>query len=231
MLRHLMARSGRTRNAFTLLELLLAMAVFAVMAAVVLPAAGSLLADRRLTRAADQLRAEMIRTRVSAMRQGRVMVLKTDQGTGKISIEPIFSASDATETLDQTGAQTSLLAGADQAIATLNTGVETAPGRIIELPDEVFVDAIATSPVGGRNSVEAASLIQPSDVAVTMQSSQAAAVQSNDQSFQPSSPLAPIYFYPNGSTSNAIITLSHEQAGTASLRLRGLTGDATIESS
>lgn len=209
---------------FTLLELLLSMAVFASMAAIIIPAAGTLLSDRRLTRGTDQLRAEIIRLRVRSMREGRVMVMRANEGSGLMTVTPLFTSADATESMDQTGSQAALLSGAEQAIgsAAAPSGM-TATSRTIELPVAVQVVSISTSPVGG--SVEVASMLQPTDLPMEAAASSPEGVAESDSVGQP---LPEIYFYPNGTTSNAVLVLSHPEAGTAQVRLRGLTGDATV---
>ncbi|NND97551.1 MAG: prepilin-type N-terminal cleavage/methylation domain-containing protein, partial [Pirellulaceae bacterium] len=65
-------QTKRPPNAFTLLELLLAIAIVAALSAVAIPQIGMMLGDRRLVRAADQLRIEITERRVEAMREGRV---------------------------------------------------------------------------------------------------------------------------------------------------------------
>ncbi|MCC9658216.1 prepilin-type N-terminal cleavage/methylation domain-containing protein [Rhodopirellula halodulae] len=234
-----MTRSFRVefaaRTAFTLLELLLAMAVFAAMAAVIIPSAGALLSDRRLVRGTDQLVAEMTRLRVRAMRDGRVMVLRpaeasfVDANGASQSVawivSPLSSSADATQAFDQTGSQSSLMSGASQTLdATTATPVE-ADSRVIEMPEGVTITSVATSAVGGQSVPEAATLLINANQATT------ATVPNTDGevTLSASADFPAIYFYPTGQTSNARITLAHVEAGSASVMLRGLTGDASVE--
>lgn len=224
-----------SRIAFTLLELLLAMAVFAAIAAVVIPTAGALLSDRRLVRGTDQLAAEMTRLRVRAMRDGRVMVLRPTEATvvdasGAIQsnawiVSPLGSAADGTQAVDQSGSQSALLSGASQALnASAVTPVE-ADARIIQMPEGVAITTVLTSPVGGQSGAEAATLL------INATESTTATVPESDGEvvLTASSDFPPIYFYPTGQTSNARITLSHPEAGSAAVLLRGLTGDTSVE--
>ena len=66
----------KKRTAFTLLELLLTLAVLAALTAVAIPQISLLAGDRRLVRGGDLLRVEITRLRVDAMRQGRVLMLE-----------------------------------------------------------------------------------------------------------------------------------------------------------
>jgi len=210
---------GRDLSGFTLLELILAMAVFAGAAAMVMPTIGGLLADRRIVRAADQVRAEMIRLRVHAMRHGRVMKLENvdneDPSVGKqLKVTSVFSATDSINAMESSGAQSSLLSGADQTVGAVGTAMTTVGEEswAIELPVGVSVKAVVTSPAGGSASIEAAALTTSDSGAATGTPSTMPAV----------------YFYPTGQTSNAIITLTDEASPDQYVQIRGLTGDVTI---
>ncbi|PHQ35626.1 prepilin-type N-terminal cleavage/methylation domain-containing protein [Rhodopirellula bahusiensis] len=230
------SRTGAvSHTAFTLLELLLAMAVFAAIAAVVIPTAGALLSDRRLVRGTDQLAAEMTRLRVRAMRDGRVMVLRPAEanfvdaeGASQSNawiVSPLGSAADGTQAADQSGSQSSLLSGASQTLdASTVTPVE-ADARVIQMPEGVTITTVLTSPVGGQGSTEAATLL------INATESTTATVPDTDGEvvLTASSDFPPIYFYPTGQTSNARITLSHIEVGSAAVLLRGLTGDTSVE--
>lgn len=109
------------RPAFTLLELLLTISVLAAIAAVAIPQAGLLLGDQRLVRAGNQLQVEMTRLRVDSMREGRVMMIEAMLEGNTIRIKPFYSIADSTEAFDQTGSQSSLLSGAEQATAVTTT--------------------------------------------------------------------------------------------------------------
>jgi prepilin-type N-terminal cleavage/methylation domain-containing protein len=192
------------RFAFTLLELLLTLAVLAAIAAVAIPQTGILLGDRRLVRAGDQLRVEMTRLRVDAMRQGRVIMLEGMVEGNSFRIKPFFSISDSTEALDQTGSQSGLLTGATQGIA-VPVDVDESSEQTIELPEAVFVTSVGVVSAARASEIEQATL----------------ANQGQGWS-------RPILFYPDGSTSTALITLSHETVGKVVVKIRGITGDVTV---
>lgn len=203
------------RSAFTLFELLLAMAVFAAAAALVMPLVGGLLTDRQLIRAVNQVRAESIRLRTHAMREGRVMKMEIGPGENELTISSVFSAADGLNSADATGAQASLLSGADQTIGAIGTAVgsEAQESWTLELPDQVIVKTIATSPVGGSSAIEAAA-ITTSDTSSTASGNPGA------------SPA--VYFYPTGRTSNAILTISDSKSPDLYVQIRGLTGDVSV---
>jgi prepilin-type N-terminal cleavage/methylation domain-containing protein len=192
------------RSAFTLLELLLTLSVLAAIAAVAIPQIGLLLGDRRLVRAGDQLRVEMTRLRVDAMRQGRVMLIEGMVEGNTLRVKPFYSAADSTEALDQTGSQSALLTGATQGIAVPVASDESAV-KSIELPEDVIVASVGVVSAARGAEIEQLTL--------------------SDQGEGWS---RPIMFYPDGSTSTAAITLTHETVGRVIVKIRGITGDVTV---
>lgn len=211
---------------FTLLELLLAMVIAAAAAAMVIPVVGSLLGDRELIRAGDQIRAELARLRVHAIREGRVMTLQTNPNSGELIIAPKFSAADANESSDSPAGPSALLSGADQAMGVAApTLASTSGGWTFSLPENVVVQSVVTSPVGGSHSLEAALLSTPATVDA-------------GGGGAPTGTLPVVYFYPTGQTSNAIITIGSRTDGDSGssnapgyvvrVQVRGLTGDVTL---
>jgi len=222
-------------RAFTLLELLLVMALFAAVAAVTMPAAGMLLADRRLDRAADHLQAEMTGLRARAVREGYVLAMRTGIGDTQLLVEPILHAGDATQSRDTTGLPSALLTGADQAMPS---GAESAAServggivgrRVIELPEAVTVVSVSTSPVGGSSTIEQASMLAPFNPATGLLADDQTPGEANGQPLSGAIPQSTVYFYPHGQTSNAAILLTHPEIGYALITLRGLTGEVQWE--
>ena len=186
-----------------MLELLLAIAILAAISAVVIPQIGWVLGDRRLVRAADQMRIEMIQLRVDAMRGGRIMMIEGMLETGNLRVRPYQSLTDSVEALDQTGSQSSLLTGADQATFT-TMATDQVKEELIELPEDIVVQAVAVVSAARAMEIEQQAL---SDSAGYGQ---------------------PILFYPDGTTSTAAIALAHPVHGKITVRLRGITGDVTV---
>jgi len=193
------------RPAFTLLELLLTLSVLAAIAAVAIPQLGALLGDRRLVRAADQLRVEMTRLRVAAMRGGRVMMLECKLEEGLFRVRPYYSLVDSSEAIDQTGSQSALLSGAQQATMAMPMTEQDTEGTTTELPEDVTVRAVGV--VSAARAME---------------------IEQNIVSQQSSGWSQPILFYTDGTTSTARITLTHVTDGAITVKLRGITGDVTI---
>lgn len=208
-----------SRRAFTLLELLLTLAVLAAIAAVTIPQLSGIIGDSRLTRSAEQLRVEMTRLRVRAMREGRTFILEATPETGEFRIRPFVSVADATESMSPSVAPSALLSGAKQEIAAAPI-VEPVEPKRIELPEGVVIA-----------NVQVASAIRG---AMIEQQLAAGPMGGGPLGGGPSgaSPVGqggrPILFYPDGSSSTAVVTLRHEKMGAIQVRLRGITADATI---
>ncbi|MFK8111456.1 MAG: Tfp pilus assembly protein FimT/FimU [Rubripirellula sp.] len=192
------------RTAFTLLELLLTISVLAAIAAVTIPHAGLLLGDRRLVRAGDQLRVEITRLRVDAMRQGRVLMMEGMVEGSSFRVKPFYSVADSTEAIDQTGSQSALMTGAQQGV-TVPITVDEEAEETIDLPENVAIKSIGVVSAARAAEIEQSTL----------------ANQSEGWS-------RPILFYPDGSTSTAMIILSHESIGNIVVKVRGITGDASV---
>ncbi len=176
---------GSIAGGFTLLELLLAIAILSALASVVIPQIGWVLGDRRLVGAADQLRVEMTRLHVDAMRESRVMMMEGMVEGGNLRIRPFYSMTDSMEALDQTGSQSALLSGAQQANVAVITVDETAE-QTIELPENIIVESVGV-----------------------VSSARSAEIEQVNLSNQVEGWSQPILFYPDGTTSTAIVVLKH----------------------
>ena len=194
------------RSAFTLLELLLTLAVLSAIAAVVVPQLGGLLDDRRLVRAAEQVRVEMVRLRVDAMRAGRVMMLegKLQETPGSLRTRAYRSLSDATESNELPAAPSALVTGADQAAVT-PVEPDESEEKTVELPEDVVVSGVSV-----------------------VSAARASEITQNTAGGQAAGWSQPVLFYPDGTTSTATVSLQDPELGTIQVRLRGINGDVTI---
>jgi prepilin-type N-terminal cleavage/methylation domain-containing protein len=97
MARHRYRRpSVDPRRGFTLLELIVVLAVLAVVAALSWPAVRGLLAKSQLQNAAKQLRAALVRARLNAMESSTVRQFRHLPGTGRYEIS-VVATLDAPE--------------------------------------------------------------------------------------------------------------------------------------
>jgi prepilin-type N-terminal cleavage/methylation domain-containing protein len=192
------------RAAFTLLELLLALALFAAFAAVSVPAIMNTLKSQRLQYAAQQLQADFARGRIEAMESGRIRMMRFQVDVGTYVIQPYLQGNDALE---------SNLVGVGGGMP--GGGANTASFSMQSAEQEVRNEELPEGVVFAGNEVEASmrgfQLEQEAGQTMMM------------------SDIRPILFYPDGSTSDAKVFLKSEDGTVLSVKLRGLTGVARIE--
>lgn len=198
-------RPQRASPGFTLVELLLALAILAGLAALAVPSFSGLLADRSLVRAGDQLMVEMMQSRLAAMRNGRSYLLQAMEGSGTIRVSPWVEVSDMTEANDQTGTTSALMTGGNITAGTMRQIDVEKQSKESQLPAATTISKIAIKP-------------SERDLLILSQ------MQMESQNGWSS----PILFFPDGSSSTAAITLSYEGVGRVIILLRGLTGEVTV---
>ena len=85
------------QSAYTLLELLLVLAIIVIAAAAVAPSLRNVLRNTSLKSAANTVRAELTRAHVLAMKTGRTQVFQYELGGGKYKLEHWIGDDDALE--------------------------------------------------------------------------------------------------------------------------------------
>jgi type II secretory pathway pseudopilin PulG len=201
----------------TLVEVMLVMAILLILASLALPIMRGPLSNMRLRKAGDVIRTEWTRLRVQAMGDGEIYAFRYTIGSNRYLVEAI----DDPHFVDRSG-PSSVENGSDGRVSDRNTredgatvgldAPETAAsgGATLEtLPEDVyFADGlVATDPRSGHYvPVEA--------------------VETTDDSGATWS--APILFYPDGTTSTALLLLKNARPRCLEVRLRGFTGIAAI---
>jgi prepilin-type N-terminal cleavage/methylation domain-containing protein len=187
-------RSRVRRQAFTLMELLLVLALMVAIAAIAWPALRGSFDTQRLSKSADQLRAAFGKTRVRAMRTGAIQVFRFQPGRGGYGSET-WTAS-AEEVVSAATAAGGVASGPPMPTATAapTSSTDTLPEGVVFHLAEVTVDARAASLLGAGGDGETAEWSSP------------------------------IFFYPDGTTSNSHVVLANERGQAIVVTLRGLTG-------
>ncbi|MEX0793575.1 MAG: prepilin-type N-terminal cleavage/methylation domain-containing protein [Pirellulaceae bacterium] len=192
------------RSAFTLLELLLALALLAAFAAVSIPAIMNTLKSQRLQYAAQQLQADFSRGRIEAMESGRIRMMRFQVDNGKYVIQPYLQGNDALES-NLVGVGGGMPGGGAN---TANFSMQSAEQ---EIRNEVLPEGVVFAGNEVKASMRGFQLEQEAGQTMMM------------------SEIRPILFYPDGSTSDAKVFLKSEDDTILSVKLRGLTGVARVE--
>ncbi len=193
------------RHGYTLLELMLVLALLVIIASLVLPPALNSFQSQRLRKSGEMIRGAWGKSRVRAMQSGRVYVFRYELGGRNFRIEPWFQQQDVlqlgvTDSMTMPGAG---VAGGAPPSAAL-AGSQTTLG---ELPE-----GIVFGEVGIAEDTRSMTLEQG-----TMQS-----MQQTDQAASTLS--VPIIFYPDGTSSDAQLALMSEDGYQVLVQLRSLTG-------
>ena len=186
------------RKAFTLIEMLLVLAIIVAIAALAAPAMRGLIQSARLRAAADTVRTEWTRAHVKAMKTGRIQVYRYELGGAKYSVQPWIAGDDAIES------STPMAAGFEVADETQDSANV---GEGDELPE-------GTMFVSGDAAAESRSL------AIEQTAMDATQFESEWS--------RPILFYPDGTTSDAFVVVANENKVGIQVNLRGMTGTATL---
>lgn len=188
---------GSGTRGFTLLELLLVLVLIVVLYSLSMPALKRPLATQRLKKAADLVRSEWAMTRVSAMRTGQIHVFQFQPASGQCRVTPWLAYEDAVEANDAT-------------VYGPGDGVGLAPSRairdqLVQLPEGITVVSSETG-----------------DIRSTIISQDLSGLNDQDTDWS-----SPIFFYPDGTTSDARLVLANPYDNRITVRLRGLTGMAS----
>ena len=191
------ARNGR--RGFTLMEMMLVLAILVAVVAMALPALRGPMEDQRLLKSADLIRAQWTRAKATAMRTGRIHVFRYQVATDLYVVEPWYGEADYLE------------ASSDSSTMAAPSGQLTvAPGEDVNLPLGVSGARLPTGMMfySGETEMDA-------------RSSQVGEQTGMPTAGADSAP--PVVFYPDGSTSDAKVVLTNERFF-VEVRIRGLTG-------
>lgn len=204
-------RRTAIHSGFTLLELMLVLAIIAAIGAIAVPAFTGVFDRQRLQASAETIRLALDRARLLAMRSGQAQMFECIPGSGQFSVHPLSQQSDLTNAGE--GATVMTQAGVMAETTAYGTLTAAAPtslsGDVKELEEKVaFVSCIVATDSRSYNVAQQ-----------SMTSSGQVSLSNVGQV---------IIFYPDGSTSNAEIRLQNSRGDVRAIRLRGLTGHIRV---
>ncbi len=188
------------RRGFSLLEVMLVLGLLVIVAALAYPSVTGPLDNNRLRHSADQIRATWARARTKAMESGRTYVFRCQPTTGSYEIEPWINNDDLLESDLVTQGGVAVGASAQEATAvSLGPKVESLPENITFMASEIVAEM--------RSQLLAATADSATEA---------------DQTWS-----APIFFYPDGTSSTARLVLMNQHERYVMITIRGLTGVVT----
>ncbi len=190
------------RNAVTLIEVLLVLALLVTLAAITWPAMDRPMANQRMRKAADKVRIAWAKARVEAMSTGETFVFRCSLESDEYTVE----SQPGPESVDSMAASTD--GQFDETASTSTTLTEPLTSKTRRLPENIrFVDGEVTF------DTRATILGEATDEFSTDSTGQC---------------VDPIMFFPDGTTSTAKLILENQFERRIELSLRGLTGVITV---
>lgn len=194
-----------TRRAFTLIEMILVLAILVAIGAIVAPSFSDAFQRQRLLSSADRLRSIWERARLTAMKTGQTQLFTCTTGAGDFSVAPYMADAD----MVNSSAGASVVMGGTIA-QTTTSGTMEAPPPEVAAP-QMLEDGITFVSCAVSSDMRAMSVAQSQGGT--------AALSAMNQS---------VMFYPDGSTSTAEVVLQDEAGKQRALRMRGLTGTTEV---
>ena len=206
------------RLGFTLLELLIVLAVIVMVMAIGTPSVVQLLDRARFRDGVLNLQAELVRTRSRAMKEGTALVFRYRPHTGEYQIFPKIPAESAPNAVPVPAATQTLPE------AALFMGGATLDGQSFQNAPQRNADPREGDAVGSLSSPPT----RQTDLFGAVENTIAPADETAGWS-------EPILFFPNGRTSTAVIFLQSmpeegKQTYYSEISFRGMTGSARVSS-
>jgi Tfp pilus assembly protein FimT len=218
-----------SRSGFTIIEVLLTLCLLVIISSMAWPQLEKTFSGQRLRKAADIVRTQWTKARVDAMRAGNIRVFRYEIGGNRYRVDML--STDPVSML--TG--TTLDPDANDSAQSLNNPTFTNPtasrptGGSLDATSTVFKqvlpkDVIFVSSQTGQDPTTAAAGgatpgADPSSVDPTVANNVPAVGTGWSE---------PIFFYPDGTTSDTRLFLQNKQGRTVELMLRGVTGIVKI---
>ncbi len=197
-----------SRKAFTLLELLLVLAIIGALSAIMVPSLTGFLERQKLVNSVEDIRVRFDEARVEAMRTGQTQVFECVPGTGTFSFKPLVLQSDILN-------------------ASEGATVMAAGGNMLEMQDYGMMGAADTSE-GQTETLEEEVVFRQclvaSDARAYGLAQDSQLNMANPSGLATNNVGQKILFYPDGSTSTAELQIQSKKGEVQAVQIRGLTG-------
>jgi Tfp pilus assembly protein FimT len=197
----------KSRTAFSLMEVLLVLAILVAIGAVVAPSLGDAFLRQRLLISVDRLRSDWDRARLTAMKTGQTQAFTCVLGQRDYSIQPYMMDADLMNA--SAGALVTTSGGTvaeATSVGTLEAPEPTAAADGKQLDEDITFVSCAVS--ADMRSVSIAQV--GGGLAATSMANQM------------------VLFYPDGSTSTAEVIIQNPKGTQRAVRMRGLTGSTQV---
>lgn len=196
----------QSRAAFSLMEVLLVLAILVAIGAVVAPSLGEAFVRQRLQASVNQLRSDWDRARLTAMKTGQTQAFTCVVGTRDYSIQPYMSEADMVNA--SAGATVVTTGGTVAEATTAGTLTASQPDASSskQLDEDItFVSCLVSTDMRAVSIAQAQGGIAAASTASQM-----------------------VLFYPDGSTSTAEVIIQTAKGTQRGVRMRGLTGATQV---
>jgi prepilin-type N-terminal cleavage/methylation domain-containing protein len=223
--------SRNFRQGFTLLELMLVLGLLVMVGAIAWPSIQKAYEGIRLKKTAEQVMAAFGHARVLAMTTGVTQAFRFEPGTGQYTMTSVQDDSAAVDA-DASGS-------ASAAAGTSSSGTSSSTDSSSATDPNANSSAGSSSNPNGMTSGNAAGscayqltdgfAFAKGERVLDTRAALAESELPEDASSGGSSDAAPpVLFYPDGTTSEAVVTIADKTGRSISVTLRGLTGVARM---
>ncbi|MCA9133025.1 MAG: prepilin-type N-terminal cleavage/methylation domain-containing protein [Planctomycetales bacterium] len=198
------------RPAFTLLELMLVLAIIGMIGAIMVPKLDQVFERQKLQGAANSIRLAWDTARLEAMRTGQSQVFNCQPGSGSYTIQPLVLTSDVATA----AAGATVMLNGGNLVETQANGLWTA-AQPEQSEGQQLDDNILFVSCNVAGEMRAYTVAQDAQVTGGGELNTQNAGQA-------------VIFYPDGSTSTAEVRLQNTRGDVRGVQIRGLTGHCRV---
>ena len=206
------------RRGLTLIEVTLVLALMVIIASFCWPAINRAFNIQRLKKSADIVRIQWCKSRIKAMSNDQIVLFRYEMGGSRFRIEQLIDVT-AFENMSGDGS-TSEQNATSNAASLGDLSTTSADGASDNADYSAYPSA------GGVQSLPKGIVFRGCEIENDSRAMTAGADSTDNSAAAGWS--APIYFYPDGTSSNARLQICNDRNSAIELALRGMTGVVTV---